>query len=319
MTRTLILLGLLAPLAACGDGEPLFTDPDPIVEPVDPVDPDDPDAPPTAPTGTEVPEEIAGNVASAAYVPGSDTILVSVTALDSTPVVATYRRDPTYDQDNPATEGVDYVAYTVQEDELDRFFTALAARSPDGAVQAAVVADGGQFNTHYGGAVFERIGSYSPHDPSQPDNGLVSYAGTYAGLTNISYPVSAPPVDPSLIPERSAQVTGDVFMNADFSDNVVVGSVYNRELEGVGAIPTVILVDGEINAEGAFGGEIQPFGENEGIGSYAGLFGGSGASSAAGAVQMADHLGDESIEHGVFVLTRCGAAGDSSICDLTDP
>jgi hypothetical protein len=162
--------------------------------------------------------------------------------------------------------------------------------------------------------------------PSQPDNGLVSYAGTYAGLLNVGTTNGTLPVppgtDPSLIPERASRVTGDIFLNADFTDNAVEGAITNRQSADLGTVfADVILVPTAIDGNGRFQGSAEAPGGQPAIGSYAGLFGGTGATSVAGGthLQYFDDRFTNEEERGVFVLTRCGLAGDAPICDGVNP
>lgn len=171
-------------------------------------------------------------------------------------------------------------------------------------------------------------GPIPPHVPSQPGNGLVSYVGTYAGLTNINAPrpgeiLPVPDgIDDSLIPGQPSRVTGEVFLNADFADNRVNGAIYNRELTDQGlALQDVILVMTEIRSNGSFDGNAESI-DHSTIGSYGGAFGGTGATSAAGGVRLENHIPetDREIEWGTFVLSRCGTPGASlTICDLVSP
>lgn len=313
MTRTLLLLGLLASLAACGDGQPINVG-----------EPPEPPGPPPTPPPSIVPEAIAGDLTSATFVPPSEgnpngQLLVEIGALDTAPVQAAYQRNP--DLDVPG-----FRAYSIQEDALDRFFAALAARSPDGTSEAVVAIDGGQFNTFYGGATFRQVGEYSPHVPTQPDNGLVSYAGRYGGLMNVDAPPTElrpvpPGTDPALVPGQPSRVSGDVFLNADFTDNAVNGAITNRRWVDYGvALGDVILVPADIAANGSFSGTAETP-DQDALGTYAGTFGGAGASSAAGGVVLTEFLEsvDNEEERGVFVLGRCGLARDPAICDAVDP
>ncbi len=317
------------------DQEP-DTDGDGLIDDFDPDDdndgiPDeDEEAPPPAggfgDTGGagQIPAAVSGNLTQVTYVPGDDTITVTLDSLDTTPVSATYMRNP--DLDVPG-----YEAYSVQEDPLDRMFVGLLARAPDGTSEGGVIADGGQFNRVFGGAFYRRVGTYSPYVPTQPDQGLVSYAGTYAGLSNINAPrpgeiLPVPDgIDGSIIPGQPARVTGEVFLNADFSDNTVNGAIYNHrelaELAGGLPLPDVVLVVTDIASNGSFAGDAENP-EEVVIGDYGGAFGGVGATSVAGAIRIENYLDsvDNEIEWGTFVLARCGTPGDAGpICDLVDP
>lgn len=316
MTRQYLTLSLVALLAACGDGQPFDFGTG------GELDPDD-----DGTTSGDVPEVIGNNVDAVEYDAANGTFEVTVTSLDTTPANATYNRTPQLDVPG-------YTAFSIQEDPLDRFFIALAANSTDGSTTGAVVLDGGQFNKVFGGAYFERTGSYSPHVPDQPDNGLVSYAGEYAGLSNIFVPEGNPAnltddtgtagLDPDTLPKQASTVTGDVFLNADFTDNTINGAITDREIVELGiALPNVILVaePGNIDAgAGTFAGTAEAPDQTV-IGDYAGIFGGDGATSLSGAIKIEGYLDgvENELEYGIFVLTKCGEPGDAALCDIVNP
>lgn len=281
-----------------------------------------------------VPIALANNLSNATLIPGSggnpDTLLVRISALATTPIDATWVRNTNLDIPG-------YRAFYVQEDALDRFFVALTAASADGSVNATVAGDGGQFNTFFSGAEYERPGAYTPPDASQagPGNGQVSYKGKYAGLLNggggRNEALPIPPgrnMAPSEIPYQPAQVTGDVFVNANFADNKVNGVVKNRNTTLFGTptgLEDVVLTPSDILANGTFEGKTQRPSDIDPrkteTGAYAGVFGGTDASSVAGAVHLDENVYDRNdtridgaIERGVFVLDQCGltatAGGD---------
>jgi len=318
------MLALVA-LTACGDGQPFFdtSDDGGGVDPVDPPAPGDPGGFDTGTAGA-IPAAIIGNLRSVRINPpgpdGEQTITVDIASLDTTPIRATYLRNT--ELDIPG-----YSAFSVQEDPLDRMFIALIGTSADGTLQGGVVADGGQFNRFFGGAFYRRIGTYSPHVPVQLNNGLVSYAGNYAGLSNIDAPrpgqILPVPDDTAfnLIPGQPSRVTGRVFLNADFSNNTINGLVYQRELTDVGlALPDVVLIVSDIRTNGTFVGVVENP-ELGGIGEYAGVFGGTGATSVAGGLAIADYLDDIDNEHefGIFVISQCGQPGAPSPCEVVRP
>ncbi|MBQ2260214.1 MAG: thymidylate synthase [Loktanella sp.] len=264
-------------------------------------------APPMA--GITVPAPIANNLSAASLADGSGSLTVSIT-LDAGVVEAVYARNAAYDLPG-------YLAFTTQDDRLDRFFTGFAAQSADGSARAAVVADGGQFTKFFGGATYEQTGTYTA-----PTEGLVTYAGTYAGLINLSTrqgTAPAPGVNADILPFRSGRISGDVFLNASFATNKVNGAIYNRVYQdGTGILlDTVFLIPTEIQPNGAFTGVAEDRNE-DGIGSYGGTFGGVNASSVAGAIRLdGDFVPGTDIEDetGIFVLGRCGTAGVPSICE----
>ncbi|MBW0157705.1 hypothetical protein [Sedimentimonas flavescens] len=281
---------------------------------VGPADGTPPDGSTDTPNGSgslngadlNIPSDLLVNLESVVYDPSGETLQVEIAGLDSTPALVPYVRDPDLDV-------AGFQAYRIQEDALDRLFIALAKTSTDGSVSAVTVADGGQFNRYFAGGIYARSGDYDP--PS----GQVSYAGRYAGLTNIK-------ADPSLTtnklidpagsasvnwPDQPSRVEGKVFLDANFSKNLVNGAVYDRWL--IDAIDTpialddVILVSTSIASDGTFAGTAEDDTDQKAIGSYGGVFGGVGANSVAGAVHLEDHIEiwEKEQEHGVFVLEQC--------------
>lgn len=333
MIRISMAILALCLLAACGSsgggsGEDVLkndTDPDTGTDPgTDPT-------PPVDETG--VPDALKQNMVGFAFSADKSSVTISATLLDSTPEDVVYTRN---DRLTDATPG--YIAYTVQEDSLDRLFIAIGAESLDEDTRAMITGDGGQFNRVLQGGYYERDGSYSPPAiDTGPGAGQVSYAGSYAGITNVGTTngseLIAPTgvVDDSLLPRQSATVTGTIFLNANFVDNNVNGGIYDRVL--VSPIdPTdrtqdqplddLSLIITDIDENGEFFGEVEFDGVlNRKIGDYGGIFGGAGATSVAGVVALTefdDNRVDE-IEIGVFVLTQCGQPGDTAVCSNVAP
>ncbi|MAC82201.1 MAG: thymidylate synthase [Rhodobacteraceae bacterium] len=302
MNRLIVALATGLALCACGDGNPF-----------DEADPEDPD------TGTtsEIPADIAGDVDSITYDAANQTLIVRGQSIDDTPYAATYTRKPGLDRGG-------YEAYTAQEGSLGRHHTAYV-KEIDGA-QAFVVMAGGQFNEVFSGATYSRSGSYSAPDVSQP-GGIVHYAGNYVGLVNGPgdggdlNPVAAG-TDPAVLPRQAAEVTGDVFITADFADNVTDGVIYNRAIPDYadGDLKDVTLSNTAINSDGTFTGSATIDSTTE-VGTYGGNFAGQGATAVAGAVFLSDHIDgvDNEIEQGIFVLGQCGTANDAAVCDQPLP
>lgn len=270
-----------------------------------------------------IPTDIASAVRSAVYDADAETLRLQLVGIDSTPVVATYER-----RENLDVPG--YQAFVAQEDSLDRMFIALAAESRDGSVRAVTSADGGQFNRYFGGGYYEREGAFDrPAVGAGPAAGQVSYAGDYAGVLNgggSGDDLLPPPpgTDPALLPNQPARVSGDVFINANFSDNLVNGAVFNRVVVDNGfELRDVILLPTSITEDGTFEGDAEgPSPDADDVsGQYAGVFGGRNAASVAGLVYLDDFDPDleNEQERGVFVLRQCGLDGDSSLCDGTQP
>ena len=272
-------------------------------------------------TQNPIPEELAKNLHQIAYDPAAGTLTVEMTALDGPDVLATYTR-------NAALDVPGYSAYTVQDDPLDRMFIALVTASNRGTVRAAAVGDGGQFNRFYNGGYYERTGAYSI-PTANPVTGLVSYAGQYAGVTNVDEPggpnlLPIPPgTPPETIPGQPRRTQGEIFLNVSFSDSTINGTIYNRSFVGGGALESVTLIPATIDNNGEFLGAVEFFGDpaTGTIGNYGGIFGGTDASDVAGIVYLDDFIrtADFDNEVGIFVLPRCGTVGESPICTAVRP
>ncbi|WP_375175704.1 thymidylate synthase [Pseudooceanicola sp.] len=286
-----------------------------------------------------IPAGLASNLTNAVYDPDSGTLSLTLEGFDATPIVASFVRNAALDVDG-------YQAYTLQDDPLDRHFTALTRRStdPGTTVKAGVVGDGGQFNYFYSGGYYERSGSYSPPSSGGTPAGLVSYAGSYVGVTNMNVNSASPnndlqaiadPTIPTLNrPQQARRVTGDIFLNVSFGDNAVNGGISNRNIVdgdptvngGLLAVPDIVLVQGVIDGTaGTFAGSVEHAGETgTSIGAFGGIFGGTDATAVGGVVEVEqidinDGLGLENeFERGVFVLDRCGTANDDPICDTVN-
>jgi hypothetical protein len=310
-------------LAAC-DGNPLGTgDPEvPVCDTNCPVGADDP---------VTLPTVLAKNLKAIAYDQASDSFRITYSSLDTTPTVATWNR-------RAALDTVGYRAYTVQEDALDRMFVGLAKTSTDGSVTAIAAGDGGQFNRVFQGGSYARNGGWSaPAGTSAGGSGQVSYAGTYAGVTNIRAPRPGEilPVPGGtageVIPGQPSRVQGDIFINANFTDNAVNGAIYNRVLvDYTFGLQAVILVPTDIEANGSFTGTTERWVNDDSsmavTGDYGGVFGGTGATAVGGLVALTKlYRSDDgtaltgALEQGVFVLQQCGTPGDAAICGQVAP
>lgn len=324
MKKTLLssLLGCIT-LAGCDGENPFMTTPavTPGAAPV--IDPDNPVS------ANGIPEALTGNnLELVAYDPVAGTLSVDMAALDkndSDIPLESYMPNAALTALTPG-----YQVFTYQDDPLDRMFVAIVAQSPDGAVMGAVVMDGGQFNKFFGGGFYATDGDYTPGSGPN-DTGLVSYAGNYAALTNLDAdgsqlltPGGSP--DPVLLPDQPAQISGQVFINADFGDNTLNGAIYNRAFTnldpvlqaaiGGAALEDVILTPTDITDAGTFFGTVETS-DQDAVGSYGGTFGGTEASAVAGVTSLdGDWLDtiDNEAEFGVFVLTQCGQPGEDPIC-----
>ena len=320
MYRILAATAALALLTACGDGQPFDFGvvPPPIVEPPGLTEEE-------VKEQLAISESIAGGLDGGTYSLAAGTLTVRIPLDLGDDIDAEYER-------NPALDVAGYVAFSAQSDPLDRIYIGMAARSADNSVEGVLVSDAGQFGRFFGGTTFRQIGAYS-ESPASPNTGLVSYAGNYVGLSNapatsnnIGLPVN-PGTEPGLIPAQASRVTGNVFINADFGDNVVNGLIYNRtNLDANEQLNNVVLIVSTINSNGSFLGKVQsqPVDGTApvAIGDYGGTFGGLNASGVAGGVHLENYLDnvENEQEYGIFVLTQCGLAGDGgAICDDVQP
>jgi hypothetical protein len=319
MRRILLSVATAFLLSACG-GNPFTTDTDTTGTDTGGTDTGGTD---TTVSGTigpngefipDIPTEISSDLQSITYDPVNQTLIVTGISLDEGFVPATYTRNPGLDRRG-------YEAYTFQDDPLDRHVTAFV-KEIDGT-RAAIVVTGGQFGHYFGGGTYSRDGAFDP--PSGGVNGgLVSYAGNYVGLLNIAgdggdlIDVDAG-TPPELIPDQAAEVTGSIFINADFADNVVNGTVFDRSVvDNPGLIPVdqeLLLSPTDITRNGSFTGDIS----GGGTGTYGGIFGGTDASAVAGSLFASGHIGADSEEFGLFVLSQCGTPNDDPICSQVNP
>jgi len=253
----------------------------------------------TPTTGTPASGTITvGDLQSAALDTSTNELTVQIT-LDADDLQQSYGTG--------APDG-DYRVYTLQNTPSDRAFTAFSGVSTDESVQAVVVMDGGQFNRFFGGATATQVNYVAP------TGGIVNYAGDYVGLLNIG-PAAGPglPGSVSATPYEASTVTGEVYLKADFTDAAVNGTIYNRSVDvGGGAedMPELVLVVGDIGADGSFSGSIELI-DQEGVGNYSGVFGGTDATAVAGVVELTGGFlpgaipadGNER-EFGIFVLDQ---------------
>ncbi|MEM9422742.1 MAG: hypothetical protein AAF986_09590 [Pseudomonadota bacterium] len=332
MTRFLTAASLLALLAACDNQQPLnFTgsstvDSSDVVTDGDgePILDDDGDT--IGVTEDGIPEPIAFNLVDVDYDAVAQTLEVTIQSLDSTPISAVYER-------NAALDAPGYVGFSQQEDPLDRFFVGYSQVSGDGDTTGTLVMDGGQFTTFIAGVNYDQE-NYTPHQSSQPDNGLVAYTGNYIGILNfpdadnslLLQPTTNPPG--SLLPRQPARVTGEVIINADFVDMQINGGVAERTIIGTSVfpgLPTPLLdigfVPSDITENGTFFGNVQRP-DTSVIGNYGGTLGGEQASGVAIGVHLdGDFIleleGEE--EFGLIVLTKCGLPGDGPFCPDAQP
>ncbi|MEL6683427.1 MAG: thymidylate synthase [Pseudomonadota bacterium] len=238
-----------------------------------------------------------GDVDGVSYDATADTLTVTI-ALDADTDTATY---------TAAGQVGTYDRFTQQDEPTDRIFTAFAKTSTDGSITGVAVSDGGQFNRFFGGAQVVQ------NDYTAPTSGLVSYAGDYVGLLNFG--PDGPAVPDPVQPVQSEEVTGTVFLNADFnSSGQVNGAIYDRSGATIGNLPDIVLTATDIDTDGTFSGAAE-LDDLTGVGSYSGVFGGANATSVGGAIDLEPGFLGEDLgsgtenEYGIFVLDQCPGAG----------
>lgn len=318
MKRTAALCALAFGLAACGDGNPFSAT--------------------TTSTGTggsaggtsAIPETIASDLGSFTFNPTDGTLTVEGVFLDADGVNGVFVRKPGLDQ-------AGYIAFTSQDDALDQHVTAYV--QDINGTRGGVVLAGGQFGTFNGGAAYAREGTFDPPGLTG-DPGLVTYAGSYIGLSNIDNDggdLIAPPAgtDSALIPGQAGTITGRIFINVDFNDNSLKGSIIDRVLDADDgrlapgtttlAVNSIDLLPGTIASDGTFSGDavLTNDPDNDDIGDYGGIFGGTDAEVMAGAIYLEDHLVSDTnadVEYGTFVLGACGSAVETggTLCTGVD-
>jgi hypothetical protein len=264
-----------------------------------------------------VPEQVAVNLREISYDPsGAGTLKVNMDGLLASPLVADFVRTPTLDIDG-------YRAFIYQETALQRSHLAFVSENARGNLQAGVVADGGQFNRHFGGGHFARIDSFTrPTVRQGVETGQFGYAGSYAGVF-LPGPLSVTPsgLPDGLKPNVALRTRGDVLIDANFANDLVNGGITNRvllsdsgrvlaNLEGLALPSTAIDENGQFLGDVEFAGA-----PDQAIGNYGGAFGGLEASDVAGVLVVNPIRGEDGIwEYGVFNLPRCDLAGASPLC-----
>lgn len=303
MRRYWLGLAAASALSACSGGNPFLDDEEPAPTP-------EPDP------GFTVPAALAADVESVSYDPVNETLTVTGVELVSGENTTTFER-------NAALDRAGYEAYTFQQDSQTEHATAYVRQSEGG--YATVVMTGGQFGTFHGGTSYGRDGSFSAPDVTAPDNGVVSYAGTYVGLLNIDgdhgdlIPPSAG-ADPAILPGQAAEITGKAYINADFGGLSIEGGVYDRSITDHTSVTVedLTLFEGTLATDGSFTGNVHVAGGS--VGEYGGVFTGTDAAAVAGSLHATGHIeelnnGTVPIEEfGIFVLESCNGASADPAC-----
>ncbi|MEL7164132.1 MAG: thymidylate synthase [Pseudomonadota bacterium] len=277
---------------------------------------------------TSIPEDISSDMSGFTFDPVNQTLTVQGVFLDADGGESVYRRRAGLDVPG-------YIAFTAQDDPLDQHATAYVAALGD--VQAAVAVTGGQFQTFNGGATYGSTTTDFDRAAVAEDTGLVTYAGSYVGVTDIrgdgtDLATVGGTVDPALLPNQAAPVTGNIFINVDFADATLEGIITDRVLDPDDAllapgqttldVPDIVLLPTGISGDGSFAGDVAVGGGTslDDTGDYGGIFGGDEGQAVAGGIYIIDHLVSTTAteeEFGIFVLGRCGTAlQTSSICSL---
>jgi len=272
MYKILGMTAIAALLAGCADevAEVIIPTEEDVPVCGDPDQPDD--CIPVSVSGGVV---TIGDIQAASY---DGTVLRVQIALDGPDALQAYV---------PAGEVDGYDRFTFALSGDNRAYTAFAGRSSGGEVTAVVTMDSGQFNRFFAGATV-----IQDQEAFSPAAGTASYSGDYVGLIY---------TDAGL-----GEVTGVVFLNANFTDKLVEGDMTSREIVGGPGLGNLIFVNTVIQPDGVFGGGIEDETEAP-IGAYGGAFGGSGAEFIGGTVSVETDAGQE---YGIFVIETCGAVGD---------
>lgn len=317
MKKPILGLAVLAGLASCGGGGNPF-DPVTVAAPPAATPTEAPAPAPVPAPASIVPASLSQDLQSFTYDPANQTLSITGVAADDGPLAGTYRRRPGLDR-------AGYEAYTAQDGSLDRHVTAYV-RDIRGT-RAAVIVTGVQFEEIFAGSAFSNTTFSAPVSPgTQQDGGLVTYAGTYVGLLNGTgstedlAPVAGM-TDSSPLSGQSAEVTGNVVITGDFTDSAVSGVIFNRNvIDDQTVTPANIALDRTaIAANGTFQGVATQ--NDAGVGEYAGIFGGTGATEVAGTIRAANHIDglQNVIENGAFVLSQCGQADEDPVCNQPVP
>lgn len=263
-----------------------------------------------------LPASIGGNLNRINFDPATETLLVDMTAFDASEALATYTRTPALDQNG-------YLAYQVNEGNLQRTFTALTRQSDRGTVLAAIVADGGQFNRRFGGGYYARLVPLTMPVPDGTQNsGLVTYTGDYVGLFTPGANSGNPGIPVEVDTATNYRVEGDILLNVSFADLAVNGAVFNRQLIDTAGAPvlaleSISLINAAIDPDtGSFLGSVEFYLTDQNVvGNYGGAFAGTDASDVGG-VLLINPIRDEDQlwENGAFVLGVCGMPGEGPLC-----
>ncbi len=209
-----------------------------------------------------------------------------------------------------------YSRFDQQETPLNRAFSAIAGTSSsENELVAVVTMDGGQFNRFFGGGVLNQNAF------SAPDSGFSYFQGDYAGFVNVGSALPPGGGAPGAVtPSSVGEVTGSVYLIADFTDNATEGTIYGRQADVGGGfvdLDDLVLINTSINADGTFAGAIE-LEDLTAAGDYSGAFGGDDATYVGGIVSLGDSAYDGVFpedadtsnlrEYGLFIIGQCDPA-----------
>ena len=227
-----------------------------------------------------------GEVLAVTYDAGTDTLSITGTPFDETPLAATYVRAPA---------DVNGIPTYMNDENPFNTYTAYYTESAGGEIAVGATGIDGYQDYGYGGT-FVLLS-----DPaSLPSTGLAEFTGAVAGL--VAY-LGSGSLDTS---------TGDILMQVDFTDNRIKGFVTSRTFSGgLGTTPTSLVLNDTTIVGGSFEGTVNSYTGPDEIetGTYSGYFAGGSGDYIGGTYEAInpDYATDvTSRDTGVFIATSCG-------------
>lgn len=234
-------------------------------------------------TDWQKPEYVAtGDVSTATYDPGTDTLTINSLPFDDGDFEATYARSPAFDVNG-------FKAYMNDPASARRYIAYWGVTNNGaGSASAGVVATGNYLNHGFSGATYGRDGT-----TPIPQSGVANFTGRYAGL--LTYDGKGG-ID---------RTSGDVTLDVDFADAKVEGGITNRvNITTATAQNTLILATSTIKDGKITGGTASSWSGVTQIedGTYEGIIGGIDGMEIAGIVVITDSTGAfPTKETGAFV------------------
>ncbi|MGI9390976.1 MAG: hypothetical protein ACR2O1_13030 [Boseongicola sp.] len=226
-----------------------------------------------------------GDVVAVSYDSATDTLIITGTPFDETPLAATY-------VSAGLTNGIP--TYTNDESPFNSY-TAYYVESAGGEIAVGATGIDGYQDFGYGGT-FILLSDAA----SVPSTGLAEFTGGVAGL--VAY-------DGSGALDQSA---GTVLMQVDFTDNRIKGFVTGRTFTGgAGTNPGTLVLNDTTIVSGAFSGTVNSYNGPDVAesGTYGGYFAGGSGDYIGGIYEATnpDWMPDiTSRDTGVFIATSCG-------------